>query len=61
MDRNSDGSHTGQMRTPLRRWLRVSREYIALFRAVAETATILSRRPKVEPVIIPGRPEDFGR
>ncbi|HEX6968883.1 MAG TPA: hypothetical protein VF174_08775 [Micromonosporaceae bacterium] len=56
------------MRTPLR-WFSVNvREFVAIFRAVAATATEiveaeerLKRRPKVMPVIIPGRPQDFGR
>lgn len=56
------------MRTPLR-WLRVTvREYVAIVRAVFATATEiveaeerLKRPAKVRPVIVPGRPQDFGR
>jgi hypothetical protein len=53
------------MRTP-RRWLQIRvREFVAIIRAVFETADILSQRPmppaKKPPIIVPGRAEDFGR
>jgi hypothetical protein len=53
------------MRTP-RRWLQIRvRESVAIIRAVFETADILAQRPmppaKQQPIIIPGRPQDFGR
>lgn len=41
-----------------KRWLRVN---IAIVKAIFETATILSQKPKRPPIIIPGRSEDFGR
>lgn len=37
------------------------RVFVALVKAVNETAKIYSRVPKVMPVIVEGRPEDFGR